>query len=514
MTTSNCNNDKLNLLYEMNTLLANEDDIQTALFGILRLMNKKMDMQRGMIGIFNRRSEQIYVEAAYGLTFEEKKRGRYSLGEGITGKVAEDGEPIVVPAVGENPDFLDRTGSRYNINKKDISFICVPIKWNREVIGTLSVDRPIANKQQLEEDLAVLLIISVMISQKVSVHRAIHEENQMLLEQNARLQYELKEKFRPANIIGNSKGMRVAYELIKKVSKTQTSVLILGESGVGKELFAHAIHYDSDRANKPFIKVNCSALPPTLIESELFGHEKGAFTGAVNIRKGRFELADGGTIFLDEIGELSLNAQTKLLRILQEREFERVGGSVSIKVNVRVITATNRNLSERIESGEFREDLFYRLNVFPIVVPPLRQRKNDIPMLINHFIEKYNKMMNKKITRVSTPAIDMLMSYHWPGNVRELENCIERAVIMADENVILGQHLSPTLQTVSTTEKLSDGPLQKQLDMLEYTIIMEELKRCKGNMSKTSQSLGLTNRIMGLRIKKYGIDIRHYKNVT
>lgn len=504
---------KILLLYDISDTLSKNDEIHKALYRVLRQMNETMGMLRGMISIFNRRSGQIFVEAAYGLTEAEKERGKYSLGEGITGKVVEGGEPIVVRAVGDNPDFLDKTQSRNADEKKDISYICVPIKWHKEIIGTLSADRQFGAHLPLEEDVKLLTIIASMISQKVSLHRAIHEENQSLMEENVRLQGELKERYKPSNIIGNSKSMRVSYDLVAKVAPAQTSVLLLGESGVGKELFAHAIHYRSLRHNKPFIKVNCSALPPNLIESELFGHQKGAFTGAVNSRKGRFELAEGGTIFLDEIGELGLDTQTKLLRILQEREYERVGCATPMRADVRIIAATNRDLVQRIKEGQFREDLFYRLNVFPITIPPLRERKTDIPLLLDYFIEKYSHFMSKEILRISTPAIDMAISYHWPGNVRELENCIERAVIMCEGDVIRSQHLPPTLQTVRAADNKPKGTLQAQLDAIEYEIIMEELKRCKGNMSKAAETLGLTKRIMGLRVKKYGIEIKNYKHV-
>ncbi|NTW48561.1 MAG: sigma 54-interacting transcriptional regulator, partial [Chlorobiales bacterium] len=317
---------------------------------------------------------------------------------------------------------------------------------------------------------------------------------------------------RPANIIGNSKPMRSVFKMIDKISKTNATVLILGESGVGKELVANAIHYKSRRANRPFIKFNCAALPESIIESELFGHERGAFTGAAAARKGRFELADGGTVFLDEVGELSLTIQAKLLRILQEREFERVGGSKTLKVDVRVIAATNRNLEENIQRGQFREDLYYRLNIFPITVPPLRERKADTLLLADYFVEKYNQINSKGVRRISTAAIDMLMRYHWPGNVRELENCIERAVILSEDSVIHGYHLPPTLQTAESSGTPYKGPLQQRLDAIEYEMIVEALKSTKGNMSKAAAELGLTDRIMGLRVKRFSIDFRNFRS--
>ncbi|RPH46809.1 MAG: sigma-54-dependent Fis family transcriptional regulator, partial [Planctomycetota bacterium] len=279
-----------------------------------------------------------------------------------------------------------------------------------------------------------------------------------------------------------------------------------------KELVAHAIHYNSDRAGKPFIRVNCAALPETLVESELFGHEKGAFTGALAVRQGRFELANGGTIFLDEVGDFSPATQVKLLRVLQEREFERVGGNSPMKTDVRVIAATNRDLEAMITEGKFRQDLYYRLNVFSIHLPALRERKADILLLSDFFVEKYSKANRRSVKRISTPAIDMLMAYHWPGNVRELENCIERAVLVSNDEVIHGYHLPPTLQTAEASGTVTAGPLQAALDNVEREMITEALKSCRGNMAKAARILGMTERLMGLRVKKHGVDSRRFRS--
>jgi Nif-specific regulatory protein len=288
-------------------------------------------------------------------------------------------------------------------------------------------------------------------------------------------------------------------------------VLVRGESGTGKELVASAIHYHSLRAAKPFVKVNCAALPASLIESELFGHEKGAFTGAVQMRKGRFELAHGGTIFLDEIGYLEPATQVKLLRVLQEKEFERVGGAVTLKVDVRVIAATNRPLEELMQKNEFLQDLYYRLNVFPIHIPPLRDRKSDILLLADFFVEKYAKTHHKKILRISTPAIDMMMSYHWPGNIRELENCIERSVLLSSDGVIHGHHLPPTLQTAEASGTAPAETLDAALERFEKELLTDALKSARGNRAKAARVLGISERIMGLRVERYGIDWRRFR---
>jgi Nif-specific regulatory protein len=319
------------------------------------------------------------------------------------------------------------------------------------------------------------------------------------------------EHARPSNMIGNSRRMQHVYDLVGQVARTNTTVLLRGESGTGKELVAHAIHSQSARASKPCIKVNCAALPESVIESELFGHEKGAFTGAVKRRPGRFELAEGGTIFLDEIGDLSPQTQIRLLRVLQEKEIEPVGAVETQRVDVRVIAATNRPLEELIDEEQFRQDLYYRLNVYPIHIPPLCERKTDVLLLADHFVEKYNALNGTEVRRISTPAIDMMMSYHWPGNVRELENCIERACLLSIDGVIGGQHLPPTLQTPGDDRSTLPGVLQLAVENFERDLVVDALKVSRGNMSQAARDLGVSERVMGLRIKKYGIDYRRFR---
>jgi Nif-specific regulatory protein len=390
--------------------------------------------------------------------------------------------------------------------------VCVPIKMGREVIGALSADRPASSAAILHHDARILSIVASLIAQAVRLRQSAQEEQERLREENLRLQDELKDRFRPSNIIGNSKAMEEVYQLIAQVSASDTTVLLRGESGTGKELVAHAIHYASRRAAKPIIKVNCAALPEGVIESELFGHEKGAFTGAVATRKGRFELAQGGTLFLDEIGDLSASMQIKLLRVLQEKEFERVGGTATIKADVRLIAATNRELEKLIEKEQFRQDLYYRLNVFPIHIPPLRERRTDILLLADFFAERYSIHNHKNVRRISTPAIDMLMAYHWPGNVRELENCIERAVLLSDDDVIHGHHLPPTLQTAEASGTVPHGTLRATLERVEKELLVEALKSSRGNMAAAAEALGITERIMGLRIHKYRIESRRFRS--
>jgi Nif-specific regulatory protein len=502
---------ELSLLFDISQTLDQSLDLRDVVGPLLTAMAKNMGMMRGTLTLLNRETGEIFIEEAYGLSSSQKERGRYKLGEGMTGKVVKTGKSAVVPRISEEPLFLNRTGARKDLRKKDISFLCVPIKLGKVVIGALSADRLFEDTVSLEEDVRLLAIISSMIAQAVRLRQSVHEERQRLMEENVRLQEKLKDRFRPANIIGNSKIMQTVFDLIAQVSKSNTTVLIRGESGTGKELVAHALHYNSHRAAKPFIKVNCAALPETVIESELFGHEKGAFTGATGQRKGRFELAQGGSIFLDEIGDLSAAMQIRLLRVLQEKEFERVGGTATIKVDVRVITATNRNLENLVEEEKFRQDLYYRLNVFPVHMPPLRERRTDVLLLADHFVEKYSKDNLKDIRRISTPAIDMLISYHWPGNVRELENCVERAVILSNNEVIHGHHLPPTLQTAEATRTTHTGALPATLDNLERELIIDALKSARGNRAKAARALGITERLIGIRVEKHDIDYKRFR---
>lgn len=503
--------EELSLLFEISQILDQSLDLKQVIQPVLTAVTDHLGMLRGTITLLNRKSGEIAIEAAWGLSPSERERGRYKLGEGVTGKVVQSGKPAIIPRISEEPDFLNRTGARRTRQYQDISFLCVPIKIGNETIGALSVDREFEGDSKLQDDLRILTVVASMIAQAVKIRQNIMEEREQLLAENSRLHRELEERFRPANIIGNSKAMQNVFDMVAQVSRSDATVLIRGESGTGKELIAQAIHYNSPRASKPLVKVNCAALPETVIESELFGHERGAFTGAVSTRKGRFEMANGGTIFLDEIGDLTPTTQVRLLRVLQEKEFERVGGNETIRTNVRVIAATNRDLEAAIETGAFREDLYYRLNVFPIHIPPLRERRDDILLLSDHFIDAYGTANHKPIQRISTPAIDLLMNYHWPGNVRELENCIERAVLLSVDGVIHSHHLPPSLQSAESTNTQVRGSLQDSLENLERELLMDALKSTKGNMAKAARMLEITERIMGLRVKKHGIDPRSFR---
>ncbi|HEY0094229.1 MAG TPA: sigma 54-interacting transcriptional regulator, partial [Archangium sp.] len=470
-------------LLEVSQALAGAQELRAALHRVLERLERYHGVVRGTVTLLDPDTGDLYIEASIGLTPEGRK-ARYRIGEGITGRVVQSAKAIVVPEVSREPLFLHRAFDGRRDASQELSFICVPILLHRKPVGALGVDLLFDKGRDYEEETRLFSVVASMIGQALAAHRLLEDERKKLLEENTTLRQELRERYDFSNIIGTSGPMRQVYEQIHQVARTNTTVLIRGESGTGKELIAHAIHYNSTRAKKPFIKVNCAALPETLIESELFGYEKGAFTGAQARKRGRFELAEGGTLFLDEIGEINLATQVKLLRVLQEREFERVGGTETLKVNVRLIAATNKDLETAIAEKTFREDLYYRLNVFTLFIPPLRERKSDLLLLADFFVGKYSREHGKNIRRISTPAIDMLVSYHWPGNVRELENIIERSVLVCDGNAIHGHHLPPTLQTAEASETTTNTSLADAVQQFEKDLILDALKTTRGNRAK------------------------------
>jgi Nif-specific regulatory protein len=502
---------ELEVILGLSRLLSSGLDQHVLLSSTLDLLNDELGLSRGLILLFTPDKEGLVLEVAQGKTIYQQGKLTYKRGEGIVGQVVETGQPVTVLKVSEEPNFLDRIYNRRQKNTGEISFICVPIVCETEVLGTLSVDRSYdGDAVSLDHDMHFLRVIASMIAYDVKLRRQSAAIHSSLEEENTRLKNELRERFCPENIIGTSNAMREVYQAIYQVASSDATVLIRGESGTGKELVAHAIHVASLRAKRPFIKVNCAALNENLLESELFGHEKGSFTGAVTQRKGRVEEAEGGTLFLDEIGDFSPIIQVKLLHVLQERTYERVGSNASRKADIRLICATNRNLETAMERGTFREDLYYRINVFPIMLPPLRDRSGDIMLLANHFIAVYSKRTNKQIKRIGPSAIDLLTSYRWPGNVRELENTIERAILVSQGGVIHGHHLPPTLQNSRVTNTTGSGTFEERIAVFERDIIMDALKRSRGNMVAAAVDLGTTSRILRYKIKQYNIDPKQF----
>jgi len=498
---------ELTALYEISKLLGSSLNLRANLRGMMRVLSEYMDMKRGTVAL--RTHDELSIVAAHGMSSEEIRRGRYRIGEGIMGRVAKHGAPIVIPNIGDEPLFLNRTGSRTSLRKENIAFLCVPVKYKQDVLGVLSVDRLFGDKRiSFEEDLRLLKIIASLIGQAVQLRKDVEDEREALLTERDDLKQQLKGRYRVENIIGNADIMQEVFEAISRVAPSKANVLLLGESGTGKELVAKAIHYTGSRAKGPFVKFNCASIPEGLLESELFGHEKGAFTGAMATRKGRFELANDGTLFLDEIGDLPLTLQPKILRVLQEKEFERVGGEKTFKVNVRLVAATSRNLEELVSAGKFREDLYYRLNVVPIFLPPLRQRREDIPLLAEHFLKRFNEENGKSIS-LSPEVLSTFMTYEWPGNVRELENTIERLVVMSRGRTALASDLPLNIRNQSVRGRygtLTREGLPSAIEDIERTRILDALNKAGWVQAKAARLLGLTPRQIGYKMKKYTIN--------
>ncbi len=504
----------LSCLYEITKSLASSTDIKECLQQAMQTIDSMKHMENGTVTIINPTTGRLEIEVAHGINAEGRKRGKYQIGEGITGKVVASGSPIIVPHIAAEPMFLNKTRARGDLSIQERSFICVPIRDGKQVIGALSIDRIYTEglTEQADADLRFLTILSSLIAQTTHRIQTVNQEQDELRVENLKLKRELSEKNKINDIQGNSSKMQEVYEMIHRVVNSNATVLLRGESGTGKTLVAKALHYNSRRSEKPFIVVNCSALPETLLESELFGHEKGAFTGATERKIGRFEQAEGGTLFLDEIGDISHTVQVKLLNVVQERTFQRLGSGTSIECDVRLVAATNRDLEKAVQEKHFREDLYYRLNVFPVYMPALRERRTDILLLSEFFLEKYSTENGHDIKRISTPAIDMLIQYHWPGNVRELQNCMERAVLICDGDTIKGVHLPPTLQTPDSMES-GRNPLSLSVSVenFEKDIIVEGLKQNGGNQTKTAKYLDTSLRIINYKIHQYNIDPKQYK---
>jgi Nif-specific regulatory protein len=493
---------KLTSLLEVSQALANATNFKASLHRVLEILEKSHDGVRSAVAMEAGDQLPLDVVAAVG----GRDRASGVPGGALARQVCATGRPVVVPRVSREPALGERRSG-----EDERSLVCVPLLLNRRATGVLCVELRFKAERDYERTGKFFGVIASMIAHAVKVQRLLEADRERLVQENARLQGELRDRHDFSQILGTSRSMHAVGEQMTQVARTNTTVLIRGESGTGKELIAQAIHYNSQRSAKPFVKVSCAALPDSLIESELFGYEKGAFTGAAARKQGRFDRAHGGTLFLDEIGEVNPSVQVKLLRVLQEREFERLGGVDPIKTNVRLIAATNRNLEDAIAAGSFREDLLYRLNVFTIFVPPLRERKTDVLLLADHFLERLAADHGKRIRRISTPAIDMLMAYHWPGNVRELQNVIERAVLVCDTDVVHAHHLPPTLQMADTSEGAPAQSLASNLAALEKDLIQDALKMARGNRAKAARLLHATPRIVYYKIRKYRIDWRRFR---
>ncbi len=510
MTEQNQHIIELIALYSVvNSLNANSGQAQI-LTEVLETLERDLGFRRCTIMLLSPDGNELVFEATSNNQTVQDPKKSYRIGEGVTGNVLRSGQPAVIERISDEPAFRFRIHKRHKDENIQTGFICVPIIIGSEVIGTLSADFPHKQNISLDNAKRILSIVASIIAHDVHLKRNAKAKREKLERENLRLRGELESTKRPENIIGNSSAMKMLYHNINQVAKSNTTILIRGESGTGKELVASAIHYTSSRSKGPFIKVNCAALSEHLLESELFGHEKGSFTGALNKRIGRIEDSHSGTLFLDEIGEFSTALQVKLLRVLQEKQFERVGNNETISVDIRIIAATNRDLEKAVSENKFRQDLYYRINVFPIYIPPLRERKDDIVALADYFVEKFSKKMGKDVNRISTSAINKMFAYHWPGNVRELENCIEHAVLLSNDGVIHGRNLPPSLQTPVKDNQNKSCLLKTQIQQLERDVIIDSLKRQSGSVLKAAKELGITSRMMRYKIKNLNIDYHRF----
>jgi Nif-specific regulatory protein len=510
---------KLTSLLDVSQALASPVNLKSAFHRVLEILERYHGTSRSVIALPRDEGRRLFLHASIGI---RAPHADAPLGGSLAQQVFDSGRPVVVPRVSQEPMLADlaarnakhsRSAARSGIaDDNDLTYICVPVQQSRQCRGVLEVELAFRSDRNYDRTMKFYGVVGSMLAQALKMQSLLEQDRQRLVNENDRLRDELRERYDFSHILGTSGAMRQVCEQVVQVARTNTTVLIRGESGTGKELIAQAIHYNSLRARQAFVKVSCGALPETLIESELFGYEKGAFTGAEQRKKGRFELADGGTLLLDEIGDINLATQVKLLRVLQEREFERLGGTEPLKVDVRMIAATNKDLETAVTGGSFRQDLLYRLNVFTIFVPPLRERKSDVLLLADHFVEKLSTDHGKQVKRISTPAIDALVSYHWPGNVRELQNVIERAVLVCDGQVIHLHHLPPTLQTAEGSGTANSQSLGDAVAGFERDLIEDALKMARGNRARAARLLQATRRIVNYKITQYGIDWKRYQD--
>ena len=492
---------ELDALVQVAETLVSSFDVDRNLRRAMRVLHEQLGLNRGTVALVDPETREIRIAAAYGLTRQQLARGIYRPGEGVVGRVVASGQAMVVERISEEPAFLNRTGAR--LDKEGISFVSVPVKLRGEVLGALSADRVFDESVSLDEDVRVLEIVASIIAHAVRLYWTYRHE----VAETERMRGELRRRYGLPNIIGESDSMQEVFRIVSKVARSQATVLLRGESGTGKELIAPALHYQGLNPKGPFVAINCAALPENLLEAELFGYEKGAFTGAVTSKPGRFELARGGTIFLDEIGDVTPSLQAKLLRVLQERTFERLGGTRTLTTDARIVSATNRDLEAMAKAGEFREDLYWRLNVVPIFLPPLRERREDLPLLLEFFLDRFTRASSTDV-RLSAEAMRRLMGYPWPGNIRELENTIQRLVVLADDDEITAADLPMHLlmHDAPDSTDTSGLTLEEEVEVLERRRILAALRTTGHVQAKAARVLGITPRQLGYKMKKYDIE--------
>ncbi|MCS7262606.1 MAG: sigma 54-interacting transcriptional regulator [Aquificaceae bacterium] len=494
---------ELTIINEVAKILSKGYEFTKSLEEVLKVLYSFWDVHHSYVALYRGNVKALKIVKAFGLTEEEVERGIFRKGEGIVGKVYKDGVPVFLSDI-KMGAYLNKTGLRERLEGRQ-SFVVVPVRVGGEIIGVLAVFKDFG-EESVERGVELLMVIGTMIGMLYKLDEKISQEREEWEEEKRQLTRALSEKYSVEGMVGKSLAIRRLFDLVEKVSQTEANVLITGESGTGKSLVAKAIHFMSKRKDKPFVTINCSAIPETLLEAELFGYEKGSFTGAYTSKKGKFELANGGTVFLDEIGDMPLSLQPKILRVIQDKEIERLGSEKTVRVDVRIISATNKNLGELVAQGHFREDLYYRLNVLPVHIPPLRERREDIPILVDHFLQVFNQRYGKRV-KLHPRVIEVFMDYPWYGNVRELENTVERLVILRD-GLIRDTDLPPYFFA-----NFSNSEPKKILQVIENTEreeILKALEKTGYVKSRAARLLGYTLRQLDYRIKKYGIKLKRY----
>lgn len=530
----------LAVIHEAAKLIGNSDSPELAITSILRIMSEILGLNRGRVLLPSRANDSLKIRYSYGLQTEERLRGVYGFDDGITGKVMKTGLQAVIQNIDEEPDFLYRAVDRKTLPQDVVSFLAVPIFDGSIPIGVLGVHRLRKRTRSFDADLVVLRIMATFVAQIIKINNLIDQRTEQLKQENKELKCALDHQQSDHGILGESHAIREALKQVFMVAETPVTVFLTGESGTGKERFSQVLHLNSPRRDKPFLAINCGAIPEQLLESELFGHERGAFTGATSLKKGKIELANGGTLFLDEIGDLNLELQTKLLRVLENKVIQRVGGVNDIPIDVRIITATHKNLQEAVNMGTFRLDLFYRLNVFPINLPPLRDREGDTRILARHFLLSANREYQRN-TVFCNGVLERLESYNWPGNIRQLENVIKRAVLITQDGNIQPHNIEAILSQESiikhhmNTKQLELNPLAhahalpsnfnesfpsqgnyssdlhntgrpyNRVRMEDSDKIIAALEQTGGNKTRAATLLGMTARQFRYRLEKLNI---------
>jgi len=513
--------EEIRALYKVSQAVSASLDLKEVVEKILSILADELGMQRGTLSLLDPETGELAIEVAHGLSAKEKRRGRYKVGEGITGRVLQTGEPIIIPNVGAEPLFLNRTGARRGIDRSAVAFLCVPVKIGTTTVGVLSADRLSEKKQDLEEDLTLLSTVAGVVAQAVRIQQMVKKEKAQLVDENRDLRLTLKGAFHFDNVVGSSPEMAAVCEQAHLAGKSNSPILITGENGVGKEHIAKAIHFNSTRADKPFVRLSCSSMPEAVLEKQLFGKTTKTANGKRRREQGVLERAQGGTLFLDNAADLPPGLQSKLMEILKVKQFKPKGKKEKINFDARIIAATNKDLASETRSGRFLEGLYHRLNVVPLYLPPLRERSEDAPLLAHHFLKLNKGKSKRKIRGFAPDAMAALSRHTWPGNVRELESVIEHMTLVARDEIIRSSDLPPSIETPAQTgdvetkaldraaaslaERLFDSPpdigvYKAVVGRVERVLLERALARADGVRLRAARILGINRNTMHAKL--------------